>query len=199
MYDARKIFDRRMLIILLVLLTLAGLSQWLLNLNEAPSATSRPDRGPDYTMDNFTATAMGAAGNPENRLQATHMAHYPTDGSTQFTKPHITVFRTDHAPWHIHAERGWMGADRKLVLLRGDVLIENPAAPKARVARLTTRNLRVLIDEEYAETDQPVTLRTQSSVTHAIGMRAYLKEGRLQLLSQVRGTYAPKKAPRKKR
>lgn len=199
MRDARRIFDRRTLAILLGLLLLVGLSQWLRNLNEAPSVPAKLTHEPDYTMDNFVVTAMGPHGKPEHKLAARYMAHYPDDGSTEFTKPHITVFQKNSAPWHIHAERGWMGADRKVVLLRGAVLMENPQAPASRAIRLTTRDMRVRVDEEYAETDQPVTIRGQASIVKAIGMRAFLKEGRVQLLTEVRGSYAPTKAKRKRR
>ncbi|MEW6354426.1 MAG: LPS export ABC transporter periplasmic protein LptC [Pseudomonadota bacterium] len=198
--NSRKLFDRRTLAILSVLLALAALSQWLRTLDDFAPPAVRISHDPDYTMEDFTVTAMGVTGKPEHRLQAAYMAHYPDDMTTEFTQPHITVYRSDgSAPWHIHAERGWMAADHKFILLRGDVLIENPDAPPLRVVRLTTRELRVLADEEYAETDQPVTIRSKTGVTKGVGMKAYLKDGRLQLLSQVRGSYAPRAKPNKKR
>lgn len=195
MRDARKIFDRRTLVVLLVLLVLAGLTQWLLNINETPSATSSNAHAPDYTMENFTITAMDMQSRPKHRLQATFMAHYPDNDSTEFTSPHITIFGADKAPWEIYGKRGWMSGGRELILLKGDVLIENAQAPPRDRLRLVTKNLRVLPDEQYAETAQPVTITGQTSVTYATGMRAYLKDGRLQLLSKVRGTYAPKAKP----
>ena len=181
-----------MLAVLLVLFLLAGLTQWLLNLNEAPNFTARNTHQPDYTMENFTITSMGDTGKPRQRLQSTFMAHYPDDDSSEFTKPHITVFRTGEAPWEIYSERGWVAGGRELIVLRGDVLIENPQAPIGRRLRMVTQDLHVRTDEESASTDRPVTITGPTSVTRANGMRAYLKEGRLHLLSKVRGTYAPK-------
>ncbi len=192
MRDARRLLDRRMLAVLLVLLLLAGLTQWLLSLNEISASAVRDSHNPDYTMENFTITTMDAAGKPEQRLQSVRMAHYPDDDSTEFARPHITIFRDNKAPWEIYGERGWMSADRELILLRGDVLIENPQAPPQSRLRLVTRDLRVLTGEETAVTEQPVTITGQTSLTHGTGMRAYFKDGRLQLLSKVRGTYAPK-------
>jgi lipopolysaccharide export system protein LptC len=189
--DARRIFDRRMLAMLFALFLLAGLTQWLLNLNQVPTSASRDSHNPDYTMENFTITSMDNTGTPRQRLQSAFMAHYPYDDSTGFTRPHITAFRPGDAPWEIYGERGWVSGNRDLVLLRGDVLIENPQAASTRRLHMVTQDLRIVTDEEYVATDRPVTITSQTSVTHATGMRAYLKEGRLQLLSKVRGTYAP--------
>lgn len=181
-----------MLGILLTLALLAGLTQWLRNLNDILPATAKLRHTPDVSMENFMVTAMGDTGKPEHTLEAGYMAHYPDDDSTELTKPHITVLRENDAPWHIYAERGWIAAGQNSILLSGAVQLENPKAGPSRAVSLTTSELRVLADEEYAETDQPVTIRSQTSVTRAVGMHAYLKEGRLQLLSKVRGSYAPK-------
>ncbi|HLA74459.1 MAG TPA: LPS export ABC transporter periplasmic protein LptC [Gammaproteobacteria bacterium] len=188
-----------MLLILLALLLVAGLSQWVRNLNGDGKPARSLSHQPDYTMDDFTITAMGPTGKPKHQLQARYMAHYPDDGSTEFTQPHLTVYRDKGAPWHLYSERGWMSAERKFVLFRGDVLMENPQAPPSRIVRMVTKDLRVVVDEEFAETDQAVTIRSKTSVTHGVGMHAYLKEGRLQLLSKVRGTYEPRVKPKTKK
>lgn len=191
MRDILKIFDKRMLITLLVLLVIAGLSLWLRNLVEPAPAHGQLRHIPDYTMENFTAKSMGTTGLLENEMQATYMAHYQDDDTAEFTKPHITVVRGNSPPWHLYAEQGWLAGDRKSTLMRGKVLIENPAAPAANVFHLVTKDLHVMIDNNYAETDQPVTIRGQSSIIKAVGMHAYLKEGRVELLSEVRGSYIP--------
>ena len=195
MRDIRKIFDRRTLVVLLILLVLAGLTQWLLNINETPGTMPSNAHVPDYTMENFTITTMGTQGRPKHRLQAAFLAHYPDNNSSEFTSPHITIFSVGKAPWDIYGKRGWMSGSRELILLKGDVVIENAQAPPRDRLRLVTKNLRVLTNEHYAETAQPVTITGQTVVTHATGMRVYLKDGRLQLLSKVRGIYAPKAKP----
>ncbi|MCL4316473.1 MAG: LPS export ABC transporter periplasmic protein LptC, partial [Gammaproteobacteria bacterium] len=123
------------------------------------------------------------------RLRAQRMLHYPDDGSTEFIQPLLTVFQVDAPPWEVQAERGTLAQDQDKVWLMDAVRIENPeAAPHLRW-RLDTRDLHVKVDEEYAETAQPVTIVGATSVTHAVGMRVFLKEGRVQLLAKVKGTY----------
>lgn len=169
---------------------LALLTQWLLYISAPPADRRAAQRHvPDAIMDQFVATGMGADGRPEHRLRAQRMLHYPDDGSTEFIQPLLTVFQEDAPPWQVQAERGLLVKDRDSVWLQDAVRIENPdAAPHLRW-RLDTRDLHVKVDEEYAETARPVTIVGATSVTHAVGMRVFLKEGRIQLLSKVQGTY----------
>jgi len=50
--------------------------------------------------------------------------------------------------------------------------------------------MRVLPDEQYAETSAPVIIQNHISVVRGVGMRASLKDDRFELLTQVRGDYA---------
>ncbi len=193
MRPLHDIFDKRTLLILGVLCLLALFSEWLLSVNNGLASskdTARHD--PDYTMENFFITAMGATGSPEHRLQARYLAHYPDDGSTEFSAPQFTFYGRNDGPWQVSAERGWVGAKQKFVVLRDHVLVENPQATPAKVMRMTTSELQVLPDDKFAQTGQPVILQSQNSLTHAVGMRLYLNKELLQLLSKVKGSYAPK-------
>ena len=49
--------------------------------------------------------------------------------------------------------------------------------------------LRFHPDDEYAETDKHVKIKNGDSITEAVGMRAWLGEGRIQFLSRTRGKY----------
>ena len=54
---------------------------------------------------------------------------------------------------------------------------------------LTTSALTLYPRRDYAETDQSVRIEAARSVTTAEGMKLFLNDGRLQLLSTVRGQY----------
>lgn len=187
--------ERRTLVLILILIVLALLSQWLLSLNETDreGKESSLQHEPDYTMENFVITAMDASGKPAHKLQSPLMVHYADDGSAEFTQPAVTLYQKDAAPWEVRSERGWMTEDRKRILLQGAVLIENPAARARDVWRLETHDLTLLPDAEYAETAAPVKITGKTSVTRGVGMQIFIKEGRLKLLSKVRGRYEAKK------
>lgn len=192
MRPLHDIFDKRTLLILGALFLLALFSQWLLSVNNGLSLSKDTVRhDPDYTMENFIITTMGATGSPEHQLQARYLAHYPDDGSAEFTAPQFTFYERDDGPWQVSAGRGWVGPKQKFVVLRDNVLVENTQAAPGKAMRMTTSELQVLPDDKFAQTGQPVTLQSQNSLIHAVGMRLYLDEERLQLLSKVKGTYAP--------
>jgi lipopolysaccharide export system protein LptC len=62
-------------------------------------------------------------------------------------------------------------------------------------AIIRTEYLRLEPDEYVASTDRKVTIDYAGSRLFAVGMRAYLKEDRLQLLSNVNGKFLPQSVP----
>lgn len=176
----------------LVLGLLAGGSTWLLNeLDEQQRRTSaRARHVPDLYMNRFTTRVMAPSGRLLRRIEATHMAHYPDTETNEFSNPHVIMYReADGDPWHIESSEGWLSADGDTMRFLGDVRIWREGAGGKHLVDLVTRDLEVLPEREYAETSEPVRIRTRSSNTRGVGMRAYLGEGRIELLSDVHTLY----------
>jgi LPS export ABC transporter protein LptC len=55
--------------------------------------------------------------------------------------------------------------------------------------KLRTERLRVIPDDDYAETDKPVTMQTDRQQVQANGMRAYMANNQIQLLGEVTSHY----------
>lgn len=177
----------------LALTGLAALSVWLLRTVQSqrePVAASR-SHTPDYFIENFTASAMDERGKLRDRLRAQVMFHYPDDDSSELTRPHVEIYRQDAPPWRIDSDKGWVSAKGESVLLQGEVFINRDAASKRGPVRIITRDVRIRPKDQYAETDQPVTILHAGAHVDAVGMRAYFEQGRVQLLSTVRGKYDP--------
>ncbi len=122
-------------------------------------------------------------------MKSEYLAHYPDDDSTELTKPRITLYRKEGTPWLIRSDRGWVSAEGELVLLSGDVTIERTSGPENRPVTVYTDDLRIRPKDQYAETDKHVVMISQNDKTEAIGLRAYIQEGRLQLLDDVKVYY----------
>jgi lipopolysaccharide export system protein LptC len=184
--------NRSNVIIFIILLLLVGLSAWLGKSfktgDDDQTATSDPD-GIDYYMENFTISSMNLQGQPRQDLSAIRMEHYSSDDSTALTEPRIVVYKEDTAPWYINANRGWISADGEIVLLKGNVTIERPAENHKGTMKISTSELRIRPDDEYAETDKAIVMEGDGTRTEAVGMRAYMKQGKLHLLNRVRGHY----------
>lgn len=184
----------RLAVVIFVLLSLAGASIWLKNdhHDDIDSETVKKKKQrhvADYYMENFEMTTMNDKGRPSSLLISNKMLHYPDDDSTELNKPVMTMYREVGKPWIISAERGWIAADNKLILLSGNVVISRHSGPNNRAVKLYTERLRIHPKADFAETDQPVTMISENRKTTAIGMRAYIRDGQLQLLNDVRVHY----------
>ena len=93
----------------------------------------------------------------------------------------------------ITVSQGWVSSDSERVLLTGEVRIRREASAGEGSVAVDTRDLTVLPKEDFAETDQPTVIVTDEQSMARVGMRAYLKDGRLQMLEKVRSRYEPKK------
>ena len=174
----------------LLLIVAAGFSYWVLEKLTGDDLTTinKLAHYPDYYMENFTTLTMNQDGNPKNRLHAVYMAHYPDDDTSELHEPELEIFRQDRQPIIVTADKGWVTSNNEVILLTGNVYLhQNDEFGNLKV-ELITEDVRVLVDQKYAETDQPATLISGRTVVNSIGMRAYLQEQRLEFLSNVRTT-----------
>jgi lipopolysaccharide export system protein LptC len=167
-------------------------SLWLAQLGNRDAEPKRfAGHVPDLTMEEFQVTTMGEDGSPLRRLSAAYMAHFTDTKTKELTHPHLVVYRDDEEPWHVASERGWISADNDVLMLLGKVNIWRNKPDGKREIHIETEDLRVLPNDEYAETELPVSISTPESLTRGTGMRAYLGESRVQLLSRVKTTIDP--------
>ena len=170
-----------------VLLVAATASGWMLHSLDfgEPAATGNPSDAPDAYMERFVTVEMDATGRPKRRLEADYMA-YHADETVELANPHYVLFRSEGEPWHVRSERGRVSADGAVVKLLGEVDIWRNDGSGARSLDIRTEHLTVMPASEYGETRGQVTIRTPAHTSTGVGMRAYLGETRIELLSQVR-------------
>ena len=168
------------------LLVVAGTSGWMLqSLDDATSGTAdRPPDEPDAFMDDFVTVETDGDGRPKRRLEAKRMV-YRADRTVTLTSPYYVLYRADGEPWHVRSDHGHLSADGSVLLLTGNVDIWRNDAFGARDLDIRTEDLKVLPDSEYGETENSVTITMPSSTSRGVGMRAWLDETRIELLSEV--------------
>jgi lipopolysaccharide export system protein LptC len=147
---------------------------------------------PDYTLKNFTSTRTDATGQLKNRLVAQQLLHY-SNNNTEVVAPDILFYQQGLAQWHVHSEHGQVSADNNEVWLLGQATIKRVTDNPAKRFDVLSQNLHVKLNEEYAETPAPSTLISATSTTEAVGMKIFMKQQRLELLSKVKGNYVFKK------
>lgn len=181
--------NRRTLFVALALAAVAATS-WLSRQTERTHRATEtlPGHTVDYFLSQFSAVTTDETGHPEHRLDAAYMAHFPDDDTAELTKPRITVYRPRSDPWHVQADRGRVEAGGNLIELEGKVRLIRKGKDALELA---TDDMRIWPNRQYAETDAPLTVTDARGTIEAVGMRGYLGEERLELLSRVRGTYGP--------
>lgn len=136
--------------------------------------------------------SFDANGQLSHTLKAEQVTYYArsqgTDGTLQ--KPRVLFFNEKGTPWNLEADTGHIYSDNNTVTLNDNVVAYSHSEDHGQLT-LLTESLSIDTDKQYAHTDKPVTMRSARSNTQAVGLKADLQEGRLELLSEVRGRYEP--------
>lgn len=178
---------------LLPLLVLLAFVYWLdkQTQQEIAIAADTQRHDPDGIMDNFHATKMDMQGVPRFLLAATQSRHYPDHDSTELELPRLTMLTQDRPPVHMNGTRGNISSRGDQVAFHGDVRVLREAAGDQSAMTLHTEYLRVLPNEDWADTDKAVTMVNANNTVHAIGLEMDNKARTLKLLSQVRSEHLP--------
>ncbi|HCK81986.1 MAG TPA: LPS export ABC transporter periplasmic protein LptC [Candidatus Competibacteraceae bacterium] len=177
------------------LLLLAGLSygalRWVENAMRA--AAPAESQAPVLTVERFRAVRMNLAGLREYVLEAPRLNQLPGQRGTQIERPVLDWYQPDGETreWRLRADQGWIAADQKTMRLEGAVVMTRAADSGKAPVEVTTRDVLIRPADRYAETVAPARAVTPGGELRAVGVRAYLDRERLELLSEVRGYYAP--------
>ena len=152
------------------------------------NSIAAPDTSIDFFVVNPRTRQFQEDGSLSYRIKADKLDHIKATDITLLNQPDLLLYRADEQPWHIQSLLGEVGPEGKQVELIDDVRAQRTDA-KNRQTLLTTSRMTVFPDKEYAETSQAVKIEAANGVTTANGMKAYLNEGRMLLLSNVRGQH----------
>ena len=171
-----------------------GLSGWSIFLSKkAPITLSQtsPDQ-PDAFMEDVVAIIMSKEGKPRLKVETPKMFHYAKNDSTEFTKPHVTIYRQSPQPWHInanHAKATWGTSE---ILFWENVIIHHLEDEENPITTMNTSSLTIFPEKKVAETNKEIIVTQPNTMIRAIGMLANWDAGTVKLLSQAREEYVPK-------
>ena len=177
----------------IVVAAVAGVSVWLLS-DQAPKKSrfiATDNSVPDAYMEDFTTYIMGENGKPRHELSASYMAHFSFDDHSEFISPEFIFYRPDKSLWVMSAKRGVAENSSKQINLQGKVtILHRKTVTSEAELRMETSDLLIRPNESYAETDKLITIISGEHKLQSNGFRAYFNDGRVELLSRVRGVYA---------
>lgn len=114
--------------------------------------------------------------------------YYEIPDTAYMAEPRIKIFGDDGLPWHTDSRFGSIIEDGARIELWQDVVIHKASEDLS----VKTQRLVIFPDQNMAETDSPVTLLSVSSRTDAVGMRAWLEQEKIELLSEVKTIHDPR-------
>lgn len=172
------------------LLLLAAASFWLRD--TAPEDPSNPQQRPlndGYYVLDALISDTNETGQLIYSLRAARIDHVPADGSVQLTDLSVLYSGDAQDNWNIEARRGFMGAARDHLQLRGDVRISSARADELQPTTIRTEQLDLDINRNVASSEQTVRIQLGDGELTANGMTADLNAKTIDLLADVRGSF----------
>lgn len=180
-----------------VLLVAAAAASWLLvnqplpeSLAPGNSTTTTPAEIGYYARH---ATVVGTQkdGSRLYELNAREITHYPHDNSVVLRHVDLSYHAETDVPWTLQSEVGRLSETGDEIQLSGNVrVVSHPESEADRII-VTTTKLTIRPEENLALTDEPVRIQLGRHTLAGTGMKAYLKEERLELQSNVYGRFTP--------
>lgn len=186
--------NRRYAFVVAVLAAIAAATQillWLVRPAEAPPAFVGPPRS-NYTLSDFTLDALDEQGRLSFTVTAPALARRNDDGSLWIETPHFVLAGNDDADWKGESDAAWITKDGAQMLLAGTVEMHRDAIGKVRAARIETRDATAWPKDRKVETAASATITQPGSILRGTGMKADFNTHRLELLTDVHATFAPK-------
>ena len=176
---------------------LAGFTLWLDRFAQGPErdivGPSRHD--PDYIVEKLSGVRMGETGAASYTLSAAKLVHYPDDDTTLLTAPKFVSYASPKAAMTVTASEGVVSSKGDHVYFQDDVRVTRAAHDGASELVMRTTFLHVVPDHHIARTDRAVTLTDDANTVTAVGLEMNSETRVIKLLSNVRGSYDPGKAP----
>ena len=184
---------------LLLIGVLAAVTFWLDRLvntsGNGPWNVTRHD--PDYTVDKLSSARLGGNGTVTYTLSAEKMMHYPDDDSTLLMAPRFVSYDgSAKLAMTVTASEAVVSSNGDHVYFQDDVRVARAAHAGGSELVMRTAFLHVVPDRHIARTDRTVFITDATTTVSAVGLEMNSETRVIKLLSNVRGTYDPARAPR---
>ena len=176
-------------VILLVLL--AALTGWLDSRVRQPEAPTNgaADKDPEFYIEGFMAIRMNPDGTRRYELTGTRLTHYADKEHSVLAAPSLLYHDYERAPVKVSSNTAEVEDGGDNVHFRGDVTISRPAFGENPALGVATDYMLVMPEEEFAKTDEWVTMTEGNSTVRSLGLEFDKKARKIRLLSTVKAHY----------
>lgn len=177
----------------LILLLIAAVASGMLVLKNEKDDSDRapkPELGIGYYMKQAELIRIDENGRVLYRVLTNEATQTTRNGIIELDLVEVSYDPLTEVPWDLRANKGQILPDRNIIQLTGDVVAKTRGEIQAPV-RIRTDFLELDTDSYIADTDREVTIDYTNNKIFATGLRAFLKEERLQLVANVNGLFIP--------
>jgi lipopolysaccharide export system protein LptC len=155
------------------------------------AAAGAPRHDPGYSARNARLVQTGADGRPVYTLDSPQIQQEPNEGTVELEQPRLGFRDANGDQWTARAVHGELTQGSGVVQLDGNVHVSGILPGTGEAAEVITEHLSFDTNAQIVSTADPVKLLMSGRTLAAQGMVALLKERRLQLESDVHGTFLP--------
>jgi lipopolysaccharide export system protein LptC len=170
---------------------LIGLALWQLRARE-PAPGNAGARS-DYVLHDFDLVSLDAEGRESFSVSAPYLERDPGGRSLSLRKPSFSFPDRQQGRWTATSDKAWVAEKGVEVRLIEQVRFTGPPTALGERTRFATEHLRVFPKQDLATSADPVTISRSDSILAGTGLRADMKSHRVQLLANVKGSYAPRR------
>jgi LPS export ABC transporter protein LptC len=171
-------------------LAILGALLYLQDADNGSGESTGPDPAavaPGYSAVHAELIETGADGRPLYRLDAERIEQPQPQGLVYLTEPKLDYEPGQGNPWTLTAHSGQMPQDARTAELHGDVHAEGKPTGSDTLMRIDTEELHLDMAQQLATSPAMVRVHWGGYRLDGRGMRADLKNDRLQLASKVHG------------
>lgn len=173
-----------------LVLSILAVKQLMLN-NNAPVAKDNPNT-PDYYMKNVTYLSTNDQGLKDILVFSPYVTHFQVQDSAIIRTPIIKLYKNDQEWIATSQEARSFNGTTRFDLLK-NVVVKQSASNNKAATTLLTEALTAFPKKDLVTTQEKVTIQQPGLNITGVGMKGDLKNGNLELLSQTKGHYDPKK------
>ncbi len=175
-----------------VLIALAGSGLYY----ASSTAISRLDeqtlsKSADRVITNLIFKRFDDMGRLISHLQSPEVQHIPASDTHFFTSPHLTLTQTDQPAWEINAKHGQVIKNGEQIIFTHEVIIHQNKSEHNQESTLRSEEITYFPKEKLATSQSAVSFEQPGRTVRSAGMKAYLADKRVQLLSQAHATFEP--------
>lgn len=157
----------------------------------AVTTVPAPPHDPGYSARDARLVQTGPDGKPMYTLDAVQIQQQPNRGIVDMQQVQLGFRDSSGNQWTARARHGELGQDTGIVALDGDVHVSGTLPGTEDATEIMSERLEFDTNAQVATTQDPVTILMSGRQLDATGMIASLKDRRVQLESNVHGTFLP--------